>query len=147
MSRIITSALEGSARDAGEMMGRFAFTNQNAARSTAYIFGGETTVHVKGTGLGGRNQEIALAAAEKLALCENTCIFSVGSDGTDGPTDAAGGFVTDRTAAQLAEQGIAIFDVLQNNDAYNALKACDGLIMTGATGTNVNDVAVLLIDR
>ena len=85
--------------------------------------------------------------AAGIAGLDRTAVFSVGSDGTDGPTDAAGGFVTDRTAAQLAEQGIAIFDVLQNNDAYNALKACDGLIMTGATGTNVNDVAVLLIDR
>jgi len=76
---------------------------------------------------------------------ENACVFSVGSDGTDGPTDAAGGWTDGTTAAKLRAQGVQIFDVLKNNDAYHALKKVDGLIITGPTGTNVNDVSVLLI--
>ena len=91
-----------------------------------------------------RNQELALAAAPALAG-QNAAVFSVGSDGTDGPTDAAGGYVDGDTAAALAAKGWNVFDTLQNNDAYHALQAVDGLIITGATGTNVNDVAVVLI--
>ena len=75
----------------------------------------------------------------------DAAVFSVGSDGTDGPTDAAGGYVDGSTAAALAQNQLKVYDVLQNNDAYHALKAVDGLIITGATGTNVNDVAVVLI--
>lgn len=70
----------------------------------------------------------------------------MGSDGTDGPTDAAGGYVDGDTAAALAARGLRVFDVLQNNDAYHALQAVGGLIVTGATGTNVNDVAVALVE-
>ena len=72
-------------------------------------------------------------------------MFSVGSDGTDGPTDAAGGYVDGDTLAALTAKGWNVFDTLQNNDAYHALKAVDGLIITGATGTNVNDAAVALV--
>lgn len=93
---------------------------------------------------GGRNQELALAAAPVIAGLD-AAVFSVGSDGTDGPTDAAGGYVDGSTAAALAQNQLNVYDVLQNNDAYHALKAVDGLIITGATGTNVNDVAVVLI--
>ena len=101
-------------------------------------------VHLTGRGLGGRNQELALAAAPALAG-RNAAVFSVGSDGTDGPTDAAGGYVDGDTAAALATAGWNVFDTLQNNDAYHALQAVEGLIITGATGTNVNDAAVVLI--
>ena len=75
----------------------------------------------------------------------NVAVFSIGSDGTDGPTDAAGGYCDGDTAKVLKEKDIDIFDVLKENDAYNALKETNGLIITGPTGTNVNDVAVLLI--
>ncbi len=109
--------------------------------------GGETVVHLTGKGKGGRNQELALAAAEGIAGLKETAVFSVGSDGTDGPTDAAGGYSDDGTRHKLSEQGISIYDVLQDNDAYHALEKVDGLVVTGATGTNVNDVAVLLIRR
>ena len=102
-------------------------------------------VKVSGYGRGGRNQELALAAANGISDIDNVIIFSVGSDGTDGPTDAAGGIVDGQTAQHLAEQNIFIDQVLDNNDAYNALQMVDGLIFTGATGTNVNDVAGLLI--
>ena len=89
----------------------------------------------------------SLAAAEGIDGLENTLVFSLASDGTDGPTDATGGVVTGETAGQLREKGILISDVLQNNDAYHALKEVDGLVITGPTGTNVNDVTVLLIKR
>lgn len=110
----------------------------------AFLAGGETVVRLTGKGKGGRNQELALAAAPGIAGL-NAAVFSVGSDGTDGPTDAAGGYVDGETMQQLAEAGVNVFDVLQNNDAFHALQKSGGLIYTGATGTNVNDVAVLLI--
>ena len=112
-----------------------------------FIAGGETIVHLTGKGKGGRNQEIALAAALEIEGCKDTCVFSVGSDGTDGPTDAAGGYVDENTAKVLRDKGIDIRSVLADNDAYNGLKAADGLIITGPTGTNVNDLSVVLIKR
>ena len=111
----------------------------------AVIAGGETVVHLTGKGMGGRNQEFALAAATGISGIENVVIASLGSDGTDGPTDAAGGIVDGKTESLLKSKGINISEVLKNNDAYNALKAADALLMTGPTGTNVNDVAVALI--
>ena len=104
-------------------------------------------MRVKGGGKGGRNQEIALAAVSGLASCADTCLFSLGSDGTDGPTDAAGGYADHQTLARFAQAGLSHQALLDDNDAYHALKAVDGLIMTGPTGTNVNDVTVLLIRR
>ncbi len=100
-----------------------------------------------GHGKGGRNQEIALSAAAGIAGLHDTAIFSIGSDGTDGPTDAAGGYADGNSAELLAECGIHIPKVLADNDAYTALKKINGLIMTGSTGTNVNDLTVLLIKR
>jgi len=119
-------------------------------REIGFMFGqykrlrNEFTGTLTGKGLGGRNQELALAAAPALAGLD-AAVFSVGSDGTDGPTDAAGGYVDGDTLSALTAKGWNVFDTLQNNDAYHALKAVDGLIMTGATGTNVNDVAVALV--
>lgn len=144
---ILTASLNCQAREAGSFMASIAQYYNNSDKSLAFIAGGETVVHVKGTGKGGRNQELALSAAEGIAGLDNIAIFSIGSDGTDGPTDAAGGYVDTNTKKILAEKGISIFDVLENNDAYNALKQCDGLIITGPTGTNVNDLSVLLIKR
>ena len=83
----------------------------------------------------------------ELPGLRGAAVFSVGSDGTDGPTDAAGGYVDSTTQARLAEQGVQIFDVLQRNDAYHALAKVDGLVITGGTGTNVNDVSVALLKR
>ncbi len=101
-------------------------------------------VQITGNGLDGRNQELALAAAPGIEGM-NAAVFSVGSDGTDGPTDAAGGYVDGSTMADLCSAGIDPFEALRNNDSYHALKAADGLIFTGPTGTNVNDIAVALI--
>ena len=132
---------DGTAADAGADRNGA----NRAGRGRAFIAGGETVVHLTGHGKGGRNQELALAAADIISGLDNVCVFSVGSDGTDGPTDAAGGYADGATAGILAQQGISIYDVLKDNDAYHALQKTDGLIITGATGTNVNDFAAVLI--
>ena len=141
---ILSDSLDCQARDAGVMLADMVRAHPNPERPLAFIAGGETVVKLTGTGKGGRNQELALAAAPGIAG-RDACVFSVGSDGTDGPTDAAGGYVDGDTAACLAAQNVDIAAILQNNDAYHALQRYDGLIITGPTGTNVNDVAVALI--
>lgn len=141
---LLTDQLCCEAREAGSFLGSIVRTHTGHGKKLAYIAGGETVVHLTGRGLGGRNQELALAAAPAIAG-RNAAVFSVGSDGTDGPTDAAGGYVDGETLAALAAKGWNVFDTLQHNDTYHALRAVEGLIMTGATGTNVNDVAVALL--
>ncbi len=151
--KVMTTSLSCEAREAGVMLGSIGAGHQNDRDengkpvSVAFLAGGETVVHLTGTGKGGRNQEIALAAVPFIDGCRDTCVFSFGSDGTDGPTDAAGGIITGETAAEMKEKGIDVDVVLKNNDAYNALKKVGGLLMTGPTGTNVNDLAVVLIKR
>ena len=144
---ILTDQLDCVAREAGVFLGDIAKSYQSTQKSLAFIAGGETVVYLTGHGKGGRNQELALAAATAIDGLKDTAVFSVGSDGTDGPTDAAGGYSDQDTARLLSEKKIDIFQVLQENDAYHALQETGGLIMTGATGTNVNDVAVTLIKR
>lgn len=144
---VLTAELACTARDAGSFLGAIARTHNDSKKSLAYIAGGETVVHLTGKGLGGRNQEIALAAAPLLDGLTDAAVFSVGSDGTDGPTDAAGGCCDNNTMSALREKGIDVAAVLADNDAYHALAACGGLIITGPTGTNVNDLSVLLIRR
>ncbi len=139
-----TTDLACEARDAGAALARRARA-LSGQEKTALIWGGETVVHVTGTGLGGRNQELALAAALELEGSEGICIFSLGSDGTDGPTDAAGGIADGSTAAAIRAAGIDPAAALENNDAYHALQAADALLLTGPTGTNVNDISVALI--
>lgn len=141
----LTDRLCCQAREAGSMMASILRTHAKDGKKLAFLAGGETVVRLTGHGKGGRNQELALAAAEGIAGLENAALFSVGSDGTDGPTDAAGGFVDGETCHLLLEQGIHIEQVLQDNDAYHALQRTEGLIFTGPTGTNVNDVAVGLL--
>ena len=142
---LLTDQLCCQAREAGSFLASILKTHAQDGEALAYIAGGETVVKLTGHGKGGRNQEIALAAAEGIAGMAGAAVFSVGSDGTDGPTDAAGGYVDGDTCAELAAQGISISAVLQDNDAYNALLKTGGLIFTGPTGTNVNDVAVALL--
>jgi len=145
---VLTQTMNCEAAEAGRLLasitadtaqGRSGFT-----KPCAIIAGGETVVTLKGTGKGGRNQELALAAAKGIAGLENILIFSLGSDGTDGPTDAAGGISTGDTIAQLRDKGLNIDNILANTDASTGLAAIDSLIITGPTGTNVNDVAVIL---
>ncbi len=143
---LLTDQLCCQAREAGSFLGSIVRTHAGLGKKLAFLAGGETIVHLTGTGLGGRNQELALAAAPALAGLPDCCVFSVGSDGTDGPTDAAGGYVDGTTQASLSMAGISVFETLSDNDAYHALKKTNGLIFTGATGTNVNDVAVALVE-
>lgn len=144
---LLTDRLNCEAREAGRFLGAIAKTHQHAQESLAFLAGGETVVHVTGKGKGGRNQELALAAAAEIAGFTDTAVFSFGSDGTDGPTDAAGGYCDGNTEEKLSAEGVSIYETLQNNDAYYALEKAGGLLFTGATGTNVNDAAVLLIRR
>ena len=149
---VLCSEMNCEAREAGRLVSSIAKQINSAKASSACAFtrpcavilGGETVVNLKGKGSGGRNQELVLAAAEGIAGIENLLILSVGSDGTDGPTDAAGGIVDGATACRLREKGLKLRDILDNNDAYNGLVAVGGLIKTGPTGTNVNDVTVIL---
>lgn len=143
---ILTDQLCCQAREAGSFLASVARTYYGSGRKQAFLAGGETIVKLTGSGKGGRNQELALAAAAGIDGLKEVCLFSIGSDGTDGPTDAAGGYVDGTSAQTLAALGIRIHEVLQNNDAYHALQKTNGLIFTGPTGTNVNDVAVLLIN-
>jgi hydroxypyruvate reductase len=141
---MLTDQLACQAKEAGAFLASILRSHAGCGKNLAFLAGGETVVQLTGTGLGGRNQELALAAAAGIDGLAGAAVFSVGSDGTDGPTDAAGGYVDATTRAALGEKGLDIFKVLQNNDAYHALQAVDGLIVTGPTGTNVNDVAVAL---
>lgn len=146
---ILTTTLTCEARLAGSQLAAIA-REIREGRSPykapcAVIMGGETVVHLTGSGRGGRNQEIALAAAKGIDGLENVCVFSLGSDGTDGPTDAAGGVVTGQTTQRARALGLSIDAALENNDAYPLLERLGALIMTGPTGTNVNDVSVLLM--
>ena len=145
---ILCSQMNCQAREAGRLIssiaGQIDCGDYTFKRPCAVILGGETVVNLKGKGKGGRNQELVLAAAEGIAGMDNILIFSLGSDGTDGPTDAAGGMADGGTARRLKEKGLNLRDILDNNDSYNGLALADGLIKTGPTGTNVNDVAVIL---
>lgn len=141
----LTDMLTCEARDAGSFLASILRSHAGEGKKFAYLAGGETVVHLTGKGLGGRNQELALAAAAGLEGLHNACVISVGSDGTDGPTDAAGGYADGDTLSELKQAGLQLHEVLADNDAYHALQKVNGLIMTGPTGTNVNDVAIGLI--
>ena len=141
---ILTDELSCQAKEAGSFLASILKTHAGKGENIAFIVGGETVVKLTGKGKGGRNQELALSAAPFLSDLPGCALFSVGSDGTDGPTDAAGGYVDYQTENALKAQGISIHEVLENNDAYHALQRCEGLLITGPTGTNVNDVAVAL---
>ena len=142
---VLTDQLCCQAREAGSFLASVVKTHAGTGKKMAFIAGGETVVQLSGCGKGGRNQELALSAAVGIAGIPGAAVFSVGSDGTDGPTDAAGGYVDHETYGQLKAQGIDIYQILQNNDSYHALQKVNGLIITGPTGTNVNDVAVALL--
>lgn len=145
---VLTTMLDCEAKEAGRFLGSIAKTLEKGEGPCkgpcAIICGGETIVHLTGSGKGGRNQELALAAAPYLDGISHALVAAVGSDGTDGPTDAAGGMTDGTSMQKLRDKGISIDTVLADNDAYHALQAIDACIMTGATGTNVNDLYFLL---
>lgn len=142
---LLTDQLCCEAREAGRFLSSILKAHAGQGKSLAFIAGGETVVHLTGHGLGGRNQELALAAAPGIAGMAGAAVFSVGSDGTDGPCDAAGGYVDGETAKSLIEHRIDVAEIMKDNDSYHALQEVGGLVITGPTGTNVNDVAVALL--
>lgn len=136
------------AREAGRFFGCLARKAARKRRKLALVAGGETVVNLdRQHGLGGRNQEMALAASLALQDVPGVCFFSLGTDGTDGPTDAAGGIVDGGTVRRIAASGsITAQESLRIHDAYHALNASGDLLITGPTGTNVNDVCITLVD-
>lgn len=145
---IYTDHLCGLAREAAEQWVKTIAGIEQVREPTAFLAGGETTVRLTGNGLGGRNQEMALAfalAAEKAGLDIDWAFLSGGTDGRDGPTDAAGGRVDAGSPARMRAQGIEPSAFLDNNDSYHALQASGDLLITGPTGTNVADLQILLI--
>jgi len=145
----LTSHMEGEAKDIGIFLGAIAkeiFSSGNPiTRPAAVIVGGETTVTVKGKGLGGRNQEIVLSAASKISKMEGVAIASIGTDGIDGPTDAAGAIIDGKSLLRAQKSGLNNKKMLNDNDSYNFFSKIGDLIITGPTGSNVNDLAVVCI--
>ena len=146
--RIVTSNMQGEAREVGD---RFGLQLRNIRQRgmleepTCLLMGGETTVSVQGQGLGGRNQEVALASAIALEGTPRIAVMSLATDGVDGPTDAAGAVITGDTAARAEALGFTPRESLEENDAYPLLEAVGALIHTGPTGTNLNDLVVGLL--
>jgi len=147
---LYSDQLTGEARQAAEDLVIYAqaLLSKGIDKPSAILAGGETTVTLTGTGLGGRNQEMALAfaiAAEKHPFNADWVFLSGGTDGRDGPTDAAGGMVDSQTMTRMRNATIEPKRYLANNDSYHALQISKDLLITGATGTNVADLQVLLI--
>lgn len=148
--RIDPAPVTGSAREAGNRLARDAIAHagrmHHADPPACMLYGGETTVVVTGAGTGGRNQELALSAAVALDGHTRITIGSVGTDGIDGPTDAAGAIADGATVQRGTAAGVNARDALDANDSHTFLDAAEALIRTGATGTNVMDVQVVLVD-
>ncbi len=147
-SMLLTTYLEGEAREVGLVLAALAREEARYGRPlplpACLVLGGETTVTVRGTGKGGRNQEVALAAALPLEGWDDVLVATLATDGIDGPTDAAGGIVTGWTVARARSLGLDPLAHLARNDAYPLLQALGDLIVVGPTGTNVNDLAFVL---
>jgi glycerate 2-kinase len=147
---LLASDLQGEARDVGGKLAARALEALKESRADhkkrCLVAGGETTVTVKGKGRGGRNTEMALAFALEIAGSDGMTMLSAGTDGTDGPTDAAGAVVDGKTIPQAATIGLDAGAYLEDNDSYSFFHKTGGLVMTGPTGTNVMDVEVVLID-
>ena len=147
-SLILTTRLTGEAKEAAKLFGaiakEIAATGRPIRRPACVIAGGELTVTLKGRGLGGRAQEFALAAAPEIAGLPDAWIVAFGTDGTDGPTDAAGASVGGGTALRATRLGLDPMALLARNDSYRFFKKVGGQLRTGPTGTNVNDLYILL---
>jgi hydroxypyruvate reductase len=139
-AEIITCELVGEARAAGEHLADLLLSRKTGDKPWVGIAGGETTVKVNGNGLGGRNLEVALGAVRKLGGHENCLLVTQATDGEDGPTDAAGAYVTGETMNEAIALGLEPEKYLHSNDAYRFFEKVGGLIVTGPSGTNVNDL-------
>ena len=148
---VLSSSIDGETREIARVysaMAREIAQHGDPVRSPACVIsGGETTVTLKGGGKGGRNQEFVLAAAAGIEGLERTVVFSAGTDGTDGPTDAAGAVADGQTLARAAEKGLAADACLDDNDAYHFFEPLGDLVMTGPTHTNVMDLRLLLVGQ
>ncbi|MDX1524374.1 MAG: DUF4147 domain-containing protein, partial [Anaerolineae bacterium] len=146
-SELLSTFIEGEAREVGKIVAGLAkglaSDESSLTRPACWVLGGETTVTLRGTGKGGRNQEMALAAALGIAGWPRLLIACLGTDGTDGPTDAAGAFADGETVASAKAVGLNAVNYLNNNDAYSFFEAISGLIKTGPTNTNVNDITLI----
>ncbi len=144
---LLTTYLQGEASQSGvvlaSLLKQVDFTGDPIPRPACIAAGGETTVTLHGHGLGGRNQELALGSAFVLSGLENVALVTLGTDGEDGPTDAAGAVVTGNTIWRAKSQGLDPLAYLQNNDSYHFFRALGDLVTTGSTGTNVNDLVFL----
>lgn len=145
---VLSTCIQGEAREVALVHAAIAkeihMRARPVARPACVISGGEPTVTIRGKGLGGRNQEFALAAAIGIAGLPNTIILSAGTDGTDGPTDAAGAIAGGATLARAEALGLNAAAFLRNNDSYRFFEATGDLIKTGPTGTNVADIQLIL---
>lgn len=149
VTRIRSSRIEGEARGVALKMADFAIKKKRSGsgkKALCFISGGETTVHVKGQGTGGRNMELALVFAERIKGIEGIALLSAGTDGTDGPTDAAGAIVDGQSAVIAQQEGYDMKVYLNNNDSYSFFEKTEGLLVTGPTGTNVMDIQIVLIN-
>ncbi|MGC8895541.1 MAG: glycerate kinase type-2 family protein [Candidatus Bathyarchaeia archaeon] len=146
---LLTATLEGEARHVGTMLASIAHevsvSGNPIPKPAGIIAGGETTVTIIGKGKGGRNQEIALAAALKMNGMDGAVLASISTDGIDGPTDAAGAIVDGKTLTKAAKEGLTPEEYLAENDSYNFFSKLEDLIFTGQTGTNVNDISVIIV--
>ena len=146
---LLSTFIEGEARQVGRVAAGLAkgvrLQGDPFPPPACLIFGGETTVTVRGSGSGGRNQELALAAALALESLPDVGLMALATDGSDGPTDAAGAIVDGETILHARELGLDPYAALENNDAYPFLRATGSLMLTGPTGTNVNDLTVILV--
>ncbi len=146
---ILSSTVEGEAREVIKMFTAIARESRHSGNPVStpacILCGGETTVTLKGQGKGGRNQEFALAAALIIDGMQNIVVLGGGTDGTDGPTDAAGAIADGRTLKRAKAMDLDPFDFLKRNDAYHFFKPLDDLIMTGPTRTNVSDIYMILV--
>lgn len=143
---LLTEPFEGEARQiAKNLAEKIRKTAAGISKPVCLIAGGETTVTVKGKGVGGRNQEFALAAALLLEGLESFVFASVSTDGVDGPTDAAGAIIDDNTLPRAKMVGLNSEELLENNDSYRFFSGLNDFVFTGPTGTNVNDLAIMLL--
>jgi len=146
---VLSTQIEGEAREVARVYAALAkevLSSGNPISSPACLIGGgETTVTVKGAGKGGRNQELVLAAAVQIDGLRDVVILSGGTDGTDGPTDAAGAVADGQTVRRAKQMGLSASDCLRENDSYQFFRSLGDLLMTGPTGTNVMDIQIVLV--
>jgi glycerate 2-kinase len=150
-AEIISTEITGEAREVGRWLAKVALDIQNVARTShgkrvCVISGGETTVSVRGSGLGGRNTELALSFAIDVEGIDGLTLLSAGTDGTDGPTDAAGAIVDGQTIKRAKNIDLEAEKYLENNDSYNFFRQTGELFLTGPTGTNVMDIQIIVIE-